>query len=188
MRQANRNRTSGTSHMIVTCTGNPNTLHFSGPVLLLRDLLGIIQSAVIRTVAASWMAAVFRDICGKCLHEDPSRFELVTFKCFYSDRHRGEQKMEVRWNPQSRGLEPTLYPAQRSRDRDGCERQSPIRPMPTISITGRFVLCDPQRGKCRGDKCTFAHSIEERDAWNAQRGREIRKPVLIQVPNPVGGI
>ena len=132
------------------------------------------------------MTMVSCDICSKCLHEDPSQFELVTFKCFNSDHHRGEQKMEVCWNPQSRELEPMLYPPQRSRDQDSSKQQSQIRPMPTISISGRFVLCDPRRGKCRGDKCTFAHSIEERDAWNAQRDREIRKPVLIQVPTPVG--
>ena len=118
------------------------------------------------------LTMVFRDICGKCLHEDPSRFELVTFKCFNSDHHRGKQKMEVCWNPQSSKLEPTLYPQHL---RDDSERQSWIRPMPTITITGRFVLCDPRRGKCRGDKCTFAHSIEERDTWNAQLNREIRK-------------
>ena len=116
------------------------------------------------------MTTVFHDICSKCLHEDPSRFELVTFKCFNSDRHRGKHKIEVCWNSQSRLLEPMLYP-QCLRD----DSESRIRPMPSISITGRFVLCDPQRGKCTGDKCTFAHSIEERDAWNSQRNREISK-------------
>lgn len=92
---------------------------------------------------------------------------------FLFDCHRGEQKMAGHWTqPQ---LRPMLYP---QRSRDDSERQSRIRPMPTVSITGMFVLCDPRRGKCRGDNCTFAHSIEERDAWNAQRrDREIRKPV-----------
>ena len=112
------------------------------------------------------------------IHENLSRFEPFTFKCFYSDRHRGEQKMAGHWTqPQfmSRQFEPMLYP---QRSRDGSGRQLRIRPMPTVSITGRFVLCDPRRGKCRGDNCTFAHSIEERDAWNAQqRDREIRKPM-----------
>ena len=111
------------------------------------------------------MTTVFRDICRKCLYEDPSQYELVTFKCFQSDRHRGEQKMAVCWNPQSRELEPMLY---HPRD-DSAERESRIRPMPTDPVTRRFVLCNTRRtGKCRGDKCTYAHSIEERDAWNAR--------------------
>ena len=56
MKQANRNRTnysSGTSHMMITCTGNPIHYISQGLFLLLRDLLGIIQSAVFRTAAAS---------------------------------------------------------------------------------------------------------------------------------------
>ena len=80
--------------------------------------------------------------------------------------------MQVCWNPQSREFVPLLYP-QHLRENSECQFR--IRPMPTVSIAGMFVLCDPRRGKCRGDKCTFAHSIEERDAWNAQHDREIRK-------------
>ena len=118
------------------------------------------------------MRTVFHGICCECLHEDPSRFELVTFKCFNYDHHRGKQKIQVCWNPQSREFVPMLYPHHL---RENSERQFRIRPMPTVSITGMFVLCDPRRGKCRGDNCTFAHSIEERDAWNAQHDREIRK-------------
>lgn len=110
------------------------------------------------------MTTVFRDICSKCLYEDPSRYDLVTFKCFDSDRHRGEQKMDVCWNFQSRELEPMLYPSQD----DSAERQSRIRPMPTVLVTRKFALCNPLRRKCRGEKCTYAHSIEERDAWNAR--------------------
>lgn len=46
---------------------------------------------------------------------------------------------------------------------------SSIRPMPrNISLNGRkFILC--RRGpRCVGEKCTFAHSKEERNAWNRQ--------------------
>ena len=113
---------------------------------------------------AAAMTTVFRDICSKCLYEDPSRYELVTFKCFDSDRHRGEQKMEVCWNCQSKELEPMLYPSQD----DSSWQHSRIRPMPTVPVTRKFVLCNTRRRKCRGDKCTYAHSIEEMDDWNAR--------------------
>ena len=47
----------------------------------------------------------------------------------------------------------------------------PIRPMPKVDFPGRFRLCDEKR--CIGQKCTFAHSTPELEAWNAQKG--IRK-------------
>ena len=150
-----------------------NILHFSGPVLLLRNLTHIQPLSVRAASAAEWRQFFVTSVESVYIRENLSRFEVVTFKCFYSDCHRGEQKMAGHWTqPQ---LRPMLYP---QRSRDDSERQSRIRPMPTVSITGMFVLCDPRRGKCRGDNCTFAHSIEERDAWNAQRrDREIGKPV-----------
>lgn len=138
-------------------------LHFSGPVLLLRNLTHIQPLSVRAASAAEWRQFFVTSVESVYIRENLSRFEVVTFKCFYSDCHRGEQKMAGHWTqPQ---LRPMLYP---QRSRDDSERQSRIRPMPTVSITGMFVLCDPRRGKCRGDNCTFAHSIEERDAWNAR--------------------
>lgn len=45
-----------------------------------------------------------------------------------------------------------------------------IRPMPKNSdkFRGKFVLCW-NRSNCKNKQCTFAHSIEERDAWNKEK-------------------
>ena len=32
---------------------------------------------------------------------------------------------------------------------------------------GKFVLCNGKR--CKGERCTYPHSVEERDAWNAEK-------------------
>jgi hypothetical protein len=63
-----------------------------------------------------------------------------------------------------------------------------IRPMPNVYFLGRFRLCDGKR--CRGQKCTFAHSAEEQDAWNTQKGLGVRVtegalPSLLHLLSPV---
>ncbi len=44
-----------------------------------------------------------------------------------------------------------------------------VRPLPSVRLPPgrRFAMCDG-RASCRGERCTFAHSIAEREAWNAQ--------------------
>ena len=43
----------------------------------------------------------------------------------------------------------------------------PLRPMPKVHFYGNFVMC--KNRNCQDKYCTFAHSIEELRAWNAQR-------------------
>ena len=46
-----------------------------------------------------------------------------------------------------------------------------IRPLPHLRLppNKRFILCKNAGGSCsRGDNCTFAHSKEEQEEWNAQ--------------------
>ena len=42
-----------------------------------------------------------------------------------------------------------------------------IRPLPDKAISGRFIRCTFDY-RCRGDRCTFAHSDAERAHWNRQ--------------------
>ena len=42
-----------------------------------------------------------------------------------------------------------------------------IGPTPKVKFRGEFVLCDGRR--CKGKRCSFPHSVEERDAWNAEK-------------------
>lgn len=42
-----------------------------------------------------------------------------------------------------------------------------IRPMPRVQFRGKFMLCDKVR--CRGPNCTYPHSVQELDAWNAEK-------------------
>ena len=54
-----------------------------------------------------------------------------------------------------------------------------IRPFPE-GLRGRVksyvAMCDPYKGACRKDQCTFAHSKAEQEAWNKiLRGPSVRK-------------
>ena len=102
------------------------------------------------------MAAVF--VCKKCLEKDPSRIELLTRKCFEESLHAGnEPNVKVVWTARNRRLERWTS--------DGTQ---PIRPMPRVWwFRGKFVLCKGKR--CKGERCTYPHSAEERDVWNAEK-------------------
>ena len=39
--------------------------------------------------------------------------------------------------------------------------------MPRVWFRGEFVLCD--RVRCRGENCTYPHSVQELKAWNAEK-------------------
>ena len=111
----------------------------------------------IKSPLCSWLMASL--VCEKCLKDDPTRIDLIMHKCFQGSLHSNELKVNVEWVPSSNRLE-------RVRS-DGSPRAS-IRPIPRAFFRGEFVLCD--RGKrCKGKRCTFPHSVAERDAWNAEK-------------------
>ena len=94
----------------------------------------------------------------------------VCRNCFYRDRikptlsctHNTEENVDTQWNVEEGRHETT-------------ERS--IRPfIPEIFPPHlRYVaMCDPYRGTCRKDRCTFAHGRAEQKAWNSilRRRRE----------------
>ena len=99
-------------------------------------------------------------VCERCLRDDPSRIDLISFKCFQEDLHSNEPRVTVEWVASNNRLE------RLKSDGSGTPKAS-IRPMPRAFFRGEFVLCDGKR--CKGKKCTFPHSVVERDAWNAEK-------------------
>lgn len=65
--------------------------------------------------------------------------------------HKKKKIFNVEWNEEEERYETTYC------------RPFPIDLPPDVSA---IAMCDPYRGTCRRDKCTFAHGREELDAWN----------------------
>ena len=88
-------------------------------------------------------------VCKRCFQWYPEDLTLISLKCRGGHGYVGY--MNVRWNNQRERLE-----------------QVNIRPMPQVKMRSgaKFLLCDGKR--CIGENCTYAHSIEEQDAWNNQ--------------------
>lgn len=103
-------------------------------------------------------------VCRKCLENDPSNKSLLTVYCLDKDDHgysKGRGKIRVWWRAGERNhLE--IYD---ERMPGGIPE---IRPMPSARFHGKFYLCN-RGSRCLGKKCNFAHSIEERDVWNAKK-------------------
>ena len=100
-------------------------------------------------------------VCKKCLKDDPSQINLITYKCFQADLHLNEPRVTVEWVVSNNRLE-------RLRSNGSGTPRASIRPMPQAFFRGEFVLCDRGR-RCKRRRCTFPHSVEERDAWNAEK-------------------
>ena len=104
-------------------------------------------------------------VCGKCLQDHSHNIRLIENFCFTKADHGEIQqqysgKVLVVWNGEKRCLEPVSAAAPF------------IRPVPKLPyMTGGFKMCDGIL--CKGKHCTYAHSIEEKIAWNAQRFRNI---------------
>lgn len=88
---------------------------------------------------------------------------IVCKSCFYRYRgldcdiasrctHRAE-KIDVKWNETEEFYETTHV---RVPPRDLIHR-----------VRGNVRLCDPQRGTCQGDNCTYAHGAAEQRKWNS---------------------
>lgn len=61
--------------------------------------------------------------------------------------------LHVRWNETEERFETT---------------EASVRPFPSVfpENVRRVAMCDPSRGTCRQEKCTFAHGPAEKKAWN----------------------
>ena len=99
------------------------------------------------------------EVCTKCLEADPRNKSLLRMICMNKVKHNHGQKTMVWWREEKSHLE--VY------DESMPGKIPPIRPMPFAKFEGKFWLCD--RSRCWRDKCRFAHSIEEREVWNARK-------------------
>lgn len=116
--------------------------------------------------SALTMAEASSLVCSVCLSANPSEISLITFGCFKPGAHVKANRVPVRWSVEYRRVERI-----RSHESSAARPRSVlgIRPMPSdVPPRGkRFIVCD--RGwRCGGDRCTFAHSLEERESWNSQ--------------------
>lgn len=128
-------------------------------------------------------------VCRSCVRDDPSLKQLLHHKCFEPRRHGNTPRVAVQWNPQAGILEPapthSVSPSGVSQGQvlEPGGRRPAIRPLPANASlpAGRgFRLCNTKYGRCRGERCTFAHSIEEREAWNAQLMHSSLQPPYCQ--------
>ena len=110
---------------------------------------------------ASQIMQVASLVCAKCLKDDPSRINLITHKCFQVSLHSNEPRVGVEWAASSKCLKQV-------RSDGSSTPKASIRPIPRAFFRGEFVLCDRGR-RCKGERCTFPHSVEERDVWNAEK-------------------
>ena len=83
---------------------------------------------------------------------------LIEKKCLHPSAHKDAMKVRVYLD-------------------DGVLKPE-IRPMPKVHFKGEFKLCSErgkQRKPCRGlDKCSYAHCLKEKAAWNAEKFFQIK--------------
>ena len=101
----------------------------------------------------------WKKVCIRCLQDNPRDKSLLKTPCFDVAGHGHLPRVQVWWWAEKSHLELYDYRAPGKIPR--------IRPMPRPNFDGKFSLCDPSR--CWGDRCKFAHSIEEREIWNAKK-------------------
>ena len=103
-----------------------------------------------------------RWVCYKCLEDNPRNKSLLDVHCLNRlDAHKRFPESLVWWRSDKNHLE--IY------DEKSPGRIPPVRPVPFLKYDSgmMFKLCDGQR--CWGQRCRYAHSIEERDRWNSRR-------------------
>ena len=155
--------------------------------------LNMMSSAVLynRTPSIMAEASITVDyVCSVCLSANPSIRDLIDVGCFKPGAHAKAPRVPVRWNHDSRRVERARSLMELSHDTFFGSLSAPkiesrvnIRPMPRANVPQRgkrFVLCD-FGWRCGGDQCTFAHSIEEREAWNEELLRQ-QSATAAQVP------
>ena len=88
-------------------------------------------------------------LCKDCFY----RYRTSYSPLDHCTHYNVSNKVTVRWNHEESRYETTDH----------------IRPFPE-HIPGHVkyvAMCDPHRGTCRQDRCTFAHGRTEQKAWNA---------------------
>ena len=99
-------------------------------------------------------------VCKKCLQDNPRQKALLDVHCMNESAHEHFPEIRVWWRAEKNHLE--IY------DESAPGKVPKIRPAPVSSHGNmRFILCD--RSRCWGDRCRYAHSIEEREVWNSRR-------------------
>lgn len=99
-------------------------------------------------------------VCCKCLEDNPRNKSLLNAHCMdRSGAHERFPETLVWWRAKKNHLE--IY------DETAPGRVPKVRPVPAAFGNMKFKLCDPSR--CLGERCTHAHSIEEREMWNSKR-------------------
>lgn len=111
-------------------------------------------------------------VCEKCLKDCPCDITLIEYMCFKRMDHINSpsgaaDKVLVVWDGEKRSLEQVQAPIIRA---------VPL-PMDTPFMTGGFRMCDGIQ--CKGNNCTYAHSMEEKISWNAQRFRRKKLPLQV---------
>ena len=99
-------------------------------------------------------------VCKKCLEDNPKNKSLLWTTCLDRGGHKRFPQARVWWWAERSHLE--LY------DHRIPGRIPEVRQIPFSNFDdGKPArLCDPSR--CWGYKCRFAHSVEEREIWNAR--------------------
>lgn len=115
------------------------------------------------------------NVCSVCLSANPSIRDLIDVGCFKPGAHAKAPRVPVRWNHDSRRIERDRSLMEFSKDTffgslpvSKPDSRVSIRQMPRVNVPKggrRFIMCD-LGWRCGGDRCTFAHSVEEREAWN----------------------
>lgn len=96
-------------------------------------------------------------VCQRCLQSDPHDISLISLKCKNEAVHgHSVAKVSVQFNFLTKELV------------EVSENPHGIRPKPPISLPSgkRYIMCNGVQ--CRGDSCTFPHSLEEKELWNNQ--------------------
>ena len=105
---------------------------------------------------ASLQVAELVAVCERCFdfEEDSAstrRLSLIEKKCLQPSAHKDAIKVRVYL------------------DDDGVLKPE-VRPMPSFYFKGKYRLCSESGKPCRGfDKCSFAHCLKEKAAWNAEK-------------------
>lgn len=87
---------------------------------------------------------------------------LVCRECFLANPHGDHRGIDCRKHPQAERCN-VVWSAT-----NNCFTVQLIRPVPDKYISGRFIMCNFDQ-RCKGDRCTYAHSDAELKEWNRSK-------------------